>query len=95
MSELTRAEAETAEVVCLEAPEYFQAVGQFYREFEQRFGIKFTSVYALSDCGMVTTRGPADPGRCHERPRRTASAGAFSLGSPLLFHRKPPPRTLP
>jgi predicted phosphoribosyltransferase len=23
------------EVVCLEAPEYFQAVGQFYREFEQ------------------------------------------------------------
>src|SRR5690606_26224259 len=34
---------------------------QFFHEFEERFGIKFTSVYALTDCGMVTTRGPADP----------------------------------
>ena len=34
---------------------------QFFHAFEERFGIEFTSVYALSDCGMVTTRGPADP----------------------------------
>ena len=34
---------------------------QIYREFEERFGVKFTSVYALTDCGMVTVRGPADP----------------------------------
>jgi crotonobetaine/carnitine-CoA ligase len=34
---------------------------QFYHEFEKRFGIEFTSVYALSDCGMVTARGPKDP----------------------------------
>ncbi|MEJ6022684.1 ATP-dependent acyl-CoA ligase [Ramlibacter sp. PS4R-6] len=34
---------------------------QFYHQFEERFGIKFTSVYALTDCGMVTVRGPDDP----------------------------------
>jgi crotonobetaine/carnitine-CoA ligase len=34
---------------------------QFYHAFEERFGIKFTSVYALTDCGMVTVRGPDDP----------------------------------
>ncbi|AVO43514.1 ATP-dependent acyl-CoA ligase [Simplicispira suum] len=34
---------------------------QIYHQFEERFGIKFTSVYALTDCGMVTVRGPADP----------------------------------
>lgn len=41
----------------------------FYREFEERFGIKFTSVYALTDCGMVTTHRPSDP------PQKWASAG--------------------
>ncbi len=34
---------------------------QFFREFQERFGIEFTSVYALTDCGMVTARGPGDP----------------------------------
>ena len=34
---------------------------QIYHQFEERFGITFTSVYALTDCGMVTVRGPADP----------------------------------
>jgi len=34
---------------------------QIYHQFEERFGIKFTSVYALTDCGMVTVRGPDDP----------------------------------
>ena len=34
---------------------------QFFHEFEQRFGIRFTSVYALTDQGMVTVRGPSDP----------------------------------
>jgi len=42
---------------------------QFYHDFEKRFGIQFTSVYALSDCGMVTVRGPDDP------PQKWASAG--------------------
>jgi carnitine-CoA ligase len=42
---------------------------QFYQEFEERFGIKFTSVYALTDCGMVTVRGPNDP------PAKWASGG--------------------
>jgi crotonobetaine/carnitine-CoA ligase len=34
---------------------------QYFHDFEKRFGVKFTSVYALTDCGMVTVRGPADP----------------------------------
>jgi crotonobetaine/carnitine-CoA ligase len=34
---------------------------QFFQAFQERFGIEFTSVYALTDCGMVTTRGPKDP----------------------------------
>jgi crotonobetaine/carnitine-CoA ligase len=34
---------------------------QFFHAFQERFGIEFTSVYALSDCGMVTIRGPKDP----------------------------------
>ena len=34
---------------------------QFFHEFQARFGIEFTSVYALTDCGMVTARGPGDP----------------------------------
>lgn len=34
---------------------------QFFEGFEKRFGIEFTSVYALTDCGMVTARGPDDP----------------------------------
>jgi crotonobetaine/carnitine-CoA ligase len=42
---------------------------QFYQDFEKRFGIKFTSVYALTDCGMVTARGPNDP------PGKWASGG--------------------
>jgi crotonobetaine/carnitine-CoA ligase len=42
---------------------------QFYQAFEERFGVKFTSVYALTDCGMVTVRGPKDP------PGKWASAG--------------------
>jgi len=42
---------------------------EFYHDFEKRFGIKFTSVYALSDCGMVTARGPGDP------PEKWASGG--------------------
>jgi crotonobetaine/carnitine-CoA ligase len=42
---------------------------QFYHDFEKRFGIKFTSVYALSDCGMVTAYGPQDP------PEKWASGG--------------------
>jgi crotonobetaine/carnitine-CoA ligase len=41
----------------------------FFQGFEERFGIKFTSVYALTDCGMVTVRGPKDP------PQKWASAG--------------------
>ena len=42
---------------------------QFFHDFEKRFGIQFTSVYALSDCGMVTARGPKDP------PEKWASGG--------------------
>ncbi len=42
---------------------------QFFREFQERFGVAFTSVYALTDCGMVTVRGPKDP------PEKWASAG--------------------
>jgi crotonobetaine/carnitine-CoA ligase len=42
---------------------------QFYEAFQERFGIEFTSVYALTDCGIVTTRGPKDP------PEKWASAG--------------------
>ena len=42
---------------------------QFFHEFEARFGITFTSVYALTDCGMVTVRGPKDP------PEKWSSAG--------------------
>lgn len=42
---------------------------QYYQAFEQRFGIQFTSVYALTDCGMVTVRGPGDP------PEKWSSAG--------------------
>jgi len=34
---------------------------QIYHAFEERFGITFTSVYALTDQGMVTVRGPSDP----------------------------------
>ena len=41
----------------------------FYHAFEERFGIRFTSVYALTDCGMVTARGPKDP------PEKWASGG--------------------
>ena len=42
---------------------------QIYHAFEQRFGVKFTSVYALTDCGIVTARGPDDP------PEKWASGG--------------------
>jgi crotonobetaine/carnitine-CoA ligase len=42
---------------------------QFYHAFEERFGITFTSVYALTDAGMVTARGPDDP------PEKWASGG--------------------
>ncbi len=42
---------------------------QFFHEFQERFGVVFTSVYALTDCGMVTVRGPKDP------PEKWASAG--------------------
>jgi crotonobetaine/carnitine-CoA ligase len=42
---------------------------EFYHDFEKRFGVAFTSVYALTDCGMVTARGPADP------PDKWASGG--------------------
>jgi carnitine-CoA ligase len=42
---------------------------QFYHGFEERFGVKFTSVYAMTDCGMVTARGPKDP------PEKWASGG--------------------
>ena len=41
----------------------------YYHDFEKRFGIQFTSVYALTDCGMVTVRGPNDP------PEKWASGG--------------------
>ncbi|MFT3776999.1 MAG: ATP-dependent acyl-CoA ligase [Ottowia sp.] len=41
----------------------------YLHEFQERFGIRFTSVYALTDCGNVTLRG-AD-----ERPDKWASAG--------------------
>jgi len=34
---------------------------QYYHQFEQRFGIKFTSLYALSDCGVITVHGPQEP----------------------------------
>lgn len=34
---------------------------QIYHAFEERFGVTLTSVYALTDQGMVTVRGPADP----------------------------------
>jgi carnitine-CoA ligase len=43
--------------------------GQYFRAFEERFGIKFTSLYALSDCGVVTVLGPGAP------PDKWASAG--------------------
>ena len=33
----------------------------FYHAFEKRFGVAFTSVYALTDCGIVAARGPDDP----------------------------------
>jgi carnitine-CoA ligase len=42
---------------------------EFYRDFEERFGIRFTSVYALTDFGMVTARGPDAP------PDKWASGG--------------------
>ena len=45
---------------------------EFYHAFEQRFGLKFTSVYALTDCGMVTIHRPDDP------PEKWASAGRVS-----------------
>jgi crotonobetaine/carnitine-CoA ligase len=44
----------------------------FYEGFEQRFGIRFTSVYALTDFGMVSIRGPQDP------PSKWGSAGKAS-----------------
>lgn len=47
---------------------------EIYHEFEKRFGIKFTSVYALTDCGMVTARGPNDP------PEKWASGGKACEG---------------
>jgi crotonobetaine/carnitine-CoA ligase len=50
------------QVMVVPTPTFFQA-------FEERFGIKFTSVYALTDCGMVTVRGPKDP------PEKWSSAG--------------------
>jgi len=36
---------------------------EIYHAFEERFGVRFTSLYALTDCGIVTVRGmdaPAD-----------------------------------
>lgn len=42
---------------------------QFFHEFQDRFGIRFTSVYALTDCGMITVRGPDD------LPHKWESAG--------------------
>ena len=47
---------------------------EFYHDFEKRFGIQFTSVYALSDCGMITARGPGDP------PDKWASGGKACEG---------------
>ena len=44
----------------------------FYAGFEQRFGIRFTSVYALTDFGMISIRGPQDP------PSKWGSAGKAS-----------------
>lgn len=42
---------------------------EFYQDFERRFGIRFTSVYALTDCCIVAARGPDDP------PEKWASGG--------------------
>ncbi len=44
----------------------------FYHDFERRFGIKFTTVYALSDFCMVAVSGPDDP------PGKWASSGKAS-----------------
>ncbi len=42
---------------------------QFYQAFQERFGIKFTSVYAMSDVGMITAT------RDDDRPDKWASSG--------------------
>lgn len=42
---------------------------QCYHDFEKRFGIKFTSVYALTDFSIVAALGPNDP------PGKWASGG--------------------
>jgi len=34
---------------------------EFYGEFEARYGVTVTSLYALSDYGMITTKGPDAP----------------------------------
>jgi len=46
----------------------------FYRDFEERFGIRFTSLYGLADRGIVAARGPSDP------PEKWASAGRACEG---------------
>ncbi|MDP6621239.1 MAG: ATP-dependent acyl-CoA ligase [Alphaproteobacteria bacterium] len=42
---------------------------EFYDDFQKRFGLEFTSLFAMTDTCMVTLRGPADP------PEKWASAG--------------------
>lgn len=42
---------------------------EFYHDFETRFGLKFTSLYGLTDFGLVTYNGPDAP------PEKWASAG--------------------
>ena len=49
---LTKVRAQADEVVCLEAPPYFEAVGQFYRDFDQ---VEDAEVIAL-------LRSPSRPG---------------------------------
>lgn len=46
----------------------------FYRDFEERFGIRFMSLYGLADRGIVAARGPNDP------PEKWASAGKACEG---------------
>ncbi len=42
---------------------------EFYDDFQNRFGLEFTSLFAMTDTCMVTLRGPTDP------PEKWASAG--------------------
>lgn len=49
-------------------------VPDFAREFEKRYGVKVTSVYALSDYGFITFLSPAHP------PAKWKSAGLPATG---------------